>query len=89
MCRAPTSIVSPRRGCGLLPSSVWTMCLGVGGLALCVAEHAGAILVGALVGGDVFSALLVVLSDQCFDFGDREIIVAGPWLLAPQRGDVA
>jgi hypothetical protein len=61
--------------------------LGVGGLALCAAEHASAVLVGAFVGGDVLRALLVALAEDSFDFGDRELVILGPRLLAPQRGD--
>ena len=63
--------------------------LGVGGLALRAAEHASAVLVGALVGSDVLRALLVALAEDRFDFGDRELVVPGPRLLAPQRGDAA
>jgi hypothetical protein len=53
------------------------------------AEHAGAVLVGALVGGDVVRALLVAVAEDRFDLGDRELVIPRPRLLSTQRADAA
>ena len=62
---------------------------GVGGLALGGLEHAGAVLVRPLVCDDLLGVLLVALVEDRFDLGNRELVIPGPRLRAPQRGDAA
>src|ERR1700722_13282424 len=87
--RARSPPESEVRGRGSVAPAAPALRLGVGGLTLRAAEHTCAVLVGALVGGDVVRALLVALAEHGFDFGDGELVVSRPRLLFAQCADAA
>src|SRR3954471_868775 len=61
--------------------------LGVGELSLGGLEHAGARLVGTLVGAHGLDAILVGLAERGLHVAGGELVVARPRLVAPQRAD--
>src|SRR4051812_32644889 len=62
---------------------------GVAGLALGGGEDAGAVLVRPLIGADPLGPCVVALGQDRLDLGGGELVVAGPRLVAAQRGDAA
>src|SRR5512133_1101688 len=58
-----------------------------GGLALGGLEHAGAVLVGALVGADLAGPVVVALGQDGAHLVGRQLVVPGPRLVALERVD--
>src|SRR3954451_12035181 len=63
--------------------------LGVGELSLGGLEHAGAGLVGTLVGAHGLDAILVGLAERGLNVAGGELVIARPRLVAPQRADAS
>src|SRR4051812_47901072 len=90
---APSAAATPgilRAVSAMLMSVSWFgLGSGAGELALGGLEHAGACLVGALVGADGLGAGVVGLAERGLDLGGGQLVVAGPRLVAAQRADAS